>query len=76
LLNTKSVLPDQEVPLGPVLIAATPTRGSLTSTNEAKGIVQEVGIDVANLGKKFLTDHSILVFHCIWSIWGEQVCFG
>jgi hypothetical protein len=75
LFNTKLNLPDQGVPLGPVLTAATLIRGSLISTNEAKDIVQEVEIDMANPGKKFISD-STLVFHPIWSLWHELICPG
>jgi hypothetical protein len=49
-------LSDREAPLGPVLTAITPTRGSLISTSEARDIVPEVETDVANLGKKFSLD--------------------
>jgi hypothetical protein len=53
-------LPDQGAPLDPVLTAITHTRGSLISTSEAKDIIPEVEIDVANLGKKCVLDHSTL----------------
>lgn len=59
------------VPQGLVLTAATPTRGSLTSTNEAKDIVPEVEIGMANPGKKCI---STLDFHPPWSFWGELIC--